>query len=174
MRSGIRFAKGGGIAEIMRYELIHIRPATRNDSRMLYEWRNDEGTRQASAVTTPLTWEEHERWMEKTLSGGFTGRSLYIIESDSLQPIGSVRSDVRSDGLTEVSYTISPPWRGKGVGKRAIVQFAHEYLSGKKLAARIKKGMNPASEKIAAALGLSPFSEITAERPDEPPMVEWR
>ena len=153
-------------------ELLHIRPATIEDAEMLFEWRNDEETRRASIIMAPLIWEEHVAWLEKSVKGVFPGRSIYIVEASG-KPVGVVRSDTRADGYTEVSYTVAPLWRGKGLGKRMVIQFAREKLSGKRLAARIKKGANPASEAIARALGLSPFSEASSGK-DEPPMVEWR
>ena len=72
--------------------------------------------------------------------------------------VGPVRSDELDDGCTEVSYTVAPQWRGRGLGKRMVLQFAREKLSGKKLLARIEKGHVP-SERIAEALGLKPASE---------------
>ena len=151
---------------------LHIRAATRDDAKLLFDWRNDEETRRASGSTEPLDWETHVEWMENVISGKFPGRALYVVEIRNV-PVGTVRSDQRPDGYTEVSYTVAPLWRGKGLGKRMVVQFVHEHLTGKRLAARIKKGLNPASESIARALGLSPYSEALSER-DEPPVVEWR
>src|SRR3989344_2213726 len=154
-------------------ELLHIRPATIEDAKMLFEWRNDEETRRASITTAPLTWEEHAAWLEKVVNGVFRDRSLCIAEVDG-NPVGVVRSDTRADGFTEMSYTVSPAWRGKGLGKRMVTQFAREHLRGKKLAARIKKGANPASEAIASALGLKPYSEGHSDDTNEPSTVEWR
>ena len=154
-------------------ELLHIRPATIEDAKMLFEWRNDEETRRASIIMAPLIWEEHVAWLEKSVKGVFPGRSIYIVEVGG-KPAGVVRSDTRADGFTEMSYTVSPAWRGKGLGKRMVTQFAREHLRGKKLAARIKKGANPASEAIARALGLKPYAEGLSDDPNEPPTVEWR
>ena len=153
---------------------LRIRKATPADGKMLFEWRNDEETRRASGTTAPLEWDAHVKWFEKVLSGGFRGRMLYIVETQMEDPVGTVRSDVRDDGFTEVSYTVSPKWRGKGMGKQMVIQFAQEFLAGHKIAARIKKGSNLASEAIARALGLHPFSETPADDPHEPPMIEWR
>ncbi|OGG53710.1 hypothetical protein A2851_02380 [Candidatus Kaiserbacteria bacterium RIFCSPHIGHO2_01_FULL_53_29] len=155
-------------------ELLRIRPVTIEDARTLFEWRNDEKTRRASRTTAPLIWEEHVAWLEKVVHGIFPGRSLYIAEIDG-NPVGTVRSDTRTDGFTEISYTVSPTWRAKGLGKHMVMQFVREHLAGKKLAARIKKGANPASEAIARALGLAPTSELPSEdQNDDRPMVEWR
>ena len=137
---------------------LRIRPAVEGDARSLFDWRNDEETRAMSGDTAPLVWESHLEWFTKALSGGFPGRSIYIIESEEGEQIGTVRSDERDDGFTEVSYTVAPQWRGRGLGKHMVLQFAREKLSGKKLLARIEKGHVP-SERIAEALGLKPASE---------------
>ncbi|MBI4087894.1 GNAT family N-acetyltransferase [Candidatus Kaiserbacteria bacterium] len=154
-------------------EELHIRPAHIEDARLLFEWRNDEATRRASVTTAPLIWEEHLEWLSKVLNGEFPGRSIYIVEIEG-EPAGTVRSDERQDGFTEISYAVSPQWRGKGLGKRMVIVFVAQYLRGKKLAARIKKGVNPASEAIAHSLGLAPFAEIPSGESNEPPTVEWR
>src|SRR3989344_6362215 len=153
---------------------LRIRPSNKDDARLLFDWRNDKDTRAMSGDTAPLVWERHLEWFTKVLSGGFPGRSIFIVENADERPVGMVRSDEREDGLTEVSYAVAPEWRGKGLGKRMVLQFAGEKLAGKKLAARIKKGVNPASEAIARSLGLESRSEIPAKNPDEPPMIEWR
>ncbi len=156
-------------------DTLHIRSATRDDEKVLFDMRNDEDTRRVSGTTAPLEWGEHVKWLEKVLSGGFSGRALYIVETNAGELIGTVRSDLRDDGYTEISYTVAPAARGKGLGKRMVLQFAREHLADKKLAARIKRGGNPASESIARALGLKPFSEAPSEDREDPrPMVEWR
>lgn len=153
---------------------LHIRPVTIEDAKILFDWRNDEETRRASGTTAPLVWEGHNEWLAKVVSGKVHGRSLFIVELEGGEPVGTVRSDDRNDGFTEVSYTVAPAWRGKGMGKRMVMQFVEKNLSGKRIAARIKKGANPASERIARALGLHPFAEEPSDDPNEPPMVEWR
>lgn len=152
---------------------LHIRPVTIEDAKILFDWRNDPETVAQSITKKPVEWAEHLEWLGKVVKGTATGRSLYIVESEG-EPAGTVRSDERSDGFTEVSYTVAPAFRGKGLGKRMVVQFAHEYLGRCKLAARIKKGTNPASESIARALGLQPFSETPSKTAGDSPIVEWR
>ena len=154
-------------------EPLTIRSATRDDTKLLFDWRNDRETQRASGSSAPLEWAEHEEWMNKVTSGRFPGRALYVVESAG-ERVGTVRSDHRDDGYTEVSYTVAPLWRGKGLGKRMVVQFVHEFLPGKRLAARIKKGSNPASEAIARALGLSPAREVPSKDTNEPATIEWR
>src|SRR3989338_9841481 len=105
---------------------LRIRPSNKDDARLLFDWRNDKDTRAMSGSTAPLVWESHLEWFTKVLSGGFPGRSIYIIESEEGEQIGTVRSDERDDGRTEVSYTVAPQWRGRGLGKHMVLQFARE------------------------------------------------
>ena len=150
---------------------IHIRRATPDDARLLFEWRNDPETRRASRTTEPLVWETHVRWLADSLKNSH--RILGIAEMEGT-PIGTMRADERKDGYTEISYTVAPTFRGKGFGTSMVVQFVKEYLSGKELAATIKKGHAP-SESLARALGLSPHHETPSGDPEDlRPNVEWR
>ena len=150
---------------------LTIRPVTMDDATMLFEWRNDEETRKQSRSTESVHWENHVRWLENSLKN--PKRILCIAEGDGV-PVGTTRADERDDGYTEISYTVAPAARGKGLSKPMVIQFVQERLGGKRIAADIKKGHGP-SESVARALGLSPFSEVPSEDPkDVRPMVEWR
>ena len=150
---------------------LTIHAMTREDAKLLFQWRNDIETRKNSTTTEAILWETHMAWVEKVLSGGFPGRAVYLIEEGG-KSVGMIRSDERPDGYVEVSYSIAPEMRGKGLGKRMVLQFVREKLSGRNLAARIRKNTNPASEALARTLGLSPYSEESIE--DGTTIVEWR
>lgn len=47
---------------------ISVRPATRDDVRVLYDWRNDEATRAHSRSSEALEWDSHVSWLDRTLS----------------------------------------------------------------------------------------------------------
>ena len=150
---------------------VHVRKVTMNDAKILFDWRNDEETRRQSRTTLSVEWEDHVKWLEKSLKN--PSRILCIAEYVG-EPIGTLRADLRNDGFTEVSYTVAPTARGRGLSKPMVLTFAGEYVAGKKIAADIKKGHAP-SESVAKALGLKPFSEMPSEDPDDArPMVEWR
>lgn len=154
--------------------MLHFRPVTLKDAELLLKWRNDPETRRQSRNTGQAEFDGHINWLKKTLSGAVPARKLYIAEEAGI-PIGTVRTDEDTDDCTEVSYTVSPSLRGKGCGKRMLVQFAQEQLKGKKLKAEIKKGGNEASESIAKALGLKPAEERPSDDPNDPrPLVMWR
>jgi RimJ/RimL family protein N-acetyltransferase len=152
--------------------MLSLRPATLKDAELLLKWRNDPETRRQSRNTGEAFMEGHIAWLIKSLA--MPSRKLYIAEDDGM-PVGTVRADEDTDGYTEISYTVAPSARGKGYGKRMVVQFVQEQLMGKKIKAEIKKGDNEASEGIAKALGLTPTEERPSEDPNDPrPLVMWR
>src|SRR4051812_37934193 len=94
-----------------------LRKVTKNDETLLFEWRNDEEARTNSRHTAPIGRHEHREWFKKTLQGDFAGRIFCIAELIDGTPIGVVRADLRNDDSFEISYTVAPNWRGKGVAK---------------------------------------------------------
>ncbi|OGJ60199.1 hypothetical protein A2635_05520 [Candidatus Peribacteria bacterium RIFCSPHIGHO2_01_FULL_51_9] len=157
--------------------VVTLRKATMADAQRLFDWRTDALTRENSISTHPVEWDGHLAWLERTI-GGAAARtrpsttSLYVAEVAE-SPVGTVRTEEK-DGYVEISYTIAPEWRGRGLGKVMAVLCKEEYLAGKNLRALIKKGHVP-SEAIAAALGLFPMFEEGSKDADDPrPIVEWR
>src|SRR3989344_1181800 len=135
---------------LIRYPMkLHIRPATLDDAECLFLWRNDEETRRNSINTDPVERESHVGWLTRSLTN--SARKLYIVEADGI-PAGTVRTDILNDGAYELSWTVAPEARGKGIGKAMLVQFKQEVLPEARIVATIQDG-NVASEKIAQALG---------------------
>lgn len=152
---------------------LQIRAAALDDSKILFEWRNEASTRLQSRNTAETTWEAHLAWVTKVITGEIPSQHLYIVENTKQIPVGTVRSDASEEGYTEVSYTVAPEWRGKGIGKEMTLQFVKEFLAGKKLKTVIKKGHGP-SESIARALSLSPVGEESTEKSGDTPFIIWK
>lgn len=104
--------------------LVILRKAEIEDSDLLLAWRNDEATRTNSLDSAPVHPDEHARWLDLTLRS--PERTLLIIEESGI-PAGTVRIDSLPDRTTELSWTIAPEWRGKGIGKRAVRQVIDEH-----------------------------------------------
>jgi RimJ/RimL family protein N-acetyltransferase len=122
--------------------MMKLRPATLDDAKLLFDWRNDPLTREASITTEPVAWEGHLKWLQATLQN--PRRALLIAETD--RPVGSVRIDWGEP--TELSWTVAPEARGQGVG-RAMVSAA---VPDGMVIAHIKQE-NVGSQKIAEAAG---------------------
>lgn len=129
---------------------MHLRRATLDDAHLLFTWRNNLQTRLQSKNTDEIAWENHLSWLTQSLA--MHSRKIYLAEHKGVL-IGTVRSDKNEDGVVELSWTIAPEHRGKGLGKDMVMQFVKQMHPGEKLMAIIRKGNIP-SEKIAEALGL--------------------
>lgn len=100
-------------------QLLHLRPARPDDARPVWEWLQDPAVRAAAFASDPIPWETHERWFAARLTGG---QAPYLIaEDESGRRIGQVRFE-RRDGRPEVSIVVEPSRRGKGWGRRLLVE----------------------------------------------------
>jgi RimJ/RimL family protein N-acetyltransferase len=138
-----------------------------DDAERLYLWRNDPDTRRNSRSQDPLDLRGHEEWLRASLQD--PERKIYIVlESGVL--VGTVRTDKQDDFL-ELSWTVAPEARGRGLGREMVLQFRDEVIPNANIQASVRKG-NVASEKIAGALGLYPVG--SEENSGDPPMVIWK
>jgi RimJ/RimL family protein N-acetyltransferase len=106
--------------------MLAFRRADGADRKDLFLWRNDPETVAASFVSEPVAWEDHCKWFEKSLAS--QNRYLYIIEIDVV-PAGVLRFDVEGD-VAEISITMAPHMRGRGIGTSAIAEGCKWFLNG--------------------------------------------
>ncbi|MCY0094719.1 GNAT family N-acetyltransferase [Hoeflea ulvae] len=99
---------------------MQLRPATPDDAQRLFDWRNDDVTRQMSVSPDPVDWDGHVAWLSARLERAAPG--LYIAEADTGDAVGSVRIDG-----DEISYTVAPAHRGKGVATAMLVLARAEF-----------------------------------------------
>lgn len=132
------------------------RLAGRQDSELIWAWRNDWETRRASKTTAPIPFASHSLWYERVLSD--RNRLLLIGESATGDPIGNVRFDRDPTGDALVSIVVAPAARGRGSG-RVLLQAACSQVSeiwpGTSLVADVAED-NPASRRIFEANGFRP------------------
>lgn len=130
--------------------ILSLRKATVDDAGILFEWRNDPETRLNSHSTGDLVFDDHVKWLKTTLCNA--KRSLFIAE-DMGVPVGTVRVDEDSAGKLELSWTVAPEARGRGVAKTMVSTMVNLLPSSVVVRAEIKDG-NVASVKVALAAGL--------------------
>ena len=130
-----------------------LRRATMDDGEHLLRWRNDPATRENSFNSDTVSRESHFCWLEVVLANA--NRDLYIAEVDNI-PVGTLRIDRDASGQSELSWTVAPESRGRGVGK-AMLQAVRVLYEGE-LVALIKKE-NIASIKMATTSGFELFKE---------------
>ena len=128
---------------------VTLRPATMDDAQILFDWRNDYETRANSLNTVPVPWEDHCRWLKASLEN--PRRDLIIAEVEGV-PVGTVRID-RGVG-TEMSWTVSPARRVKGIGKAMVAKACPPG----EVIAQIKAA-NLASQRIAEHAGFQKIED---------------
>jgi UDP-2,4-diacetamido-2,4,6-trideoxy-beta-L-altropyranose hydrolase len=135
---------------------IVLRQATADDSEMLFNWRNDPDTRVNSLNSREISRSEHESWFARILTD--PGRKIFVAMKYN-EPVGTLRVDFDADHrFAELSWTVSPRFRGKGFGKEILVAACNRF-GGTNLKARIKSSNLP-SIKMASACGFQLFDEI--------------
>ncbi len=119
---------------------ISILRATQEDLKDIWEWRNDELTKEMSITTDSVSWETHRNWYNKALANSC--QYLYLGFTNTNDKIGICRFDLdKTTNIAEVSINLNPKLRGKKLSSQllslAIAKF-HEEQSAC-LVATIKK-----------------------------------
>ncbi len=144
--------------------MIHVRLATSSDSEDIFEWRNDNQTRQMSHNSELVQWAEHSRWFEKTLVNE-DRRLLVCVEETNIR-VGVVRFDVGVKSA-EISINIAPNKRGMGIAKacltKAIEDFQRCFPKHKTLIAEIKS-KNLSSQTLFEGVGFTFIKEADEVR----------
>ena len=93
---------------------FNFREITKSDWKVLLEWRNDKITRQNSFNSDLVSVSEHKEYIKNTITN--PNRTLFILEYNEI-PVGTIREDRLEKDELELSYTISPMYRGKKIGQ---------------------------------------------------------
>ena len=127
---------------------LTLRPATLADAERLLRWRNDPATRAASHHAGEVPPDDHRRWLSESLQN--PRRQLFIAESEG-QAVGVVRADEGRDAI-ELSWTVAPEARGRGVGGQMVRLFAERF--DRPVRAEVRAG-NVGSARIAEKAGMT-------------------
>ena len=85
---------------------MKIREANVNDSKDIFEWRNDPITRQMSFNSDVVTFSTHNKWFENSLHN--KNKYLLIVEEKG-RKISVVRFDIKEEKSTaEISINLNP------------------------------------------------------------------
>ena len=129
-----------------------LRKVTKSDWKVLLEWRNDKITRQNSFNSELISINTHKEIIKNTLIN--TDRTLFILEYNET-PVGTIREDRLDKDEFELSYTISPMYRGKKIGQIMISLYLIERKGS--FLCEVKEE-NVASIKMIEKLGFKLFN----------------
>jgi len=107
---------GQGADRILDACELSVRPASSADADLLLAWRNDPSTVAWSRDSRPVAADEHRTWLGASLDD--PDRLLFVVAAD--RPVGTVRFDRAADGAWEVSITVAPAERGRGLAGRVL------------------------------------------------------
>lgn len=129
----------------------YLRKAVLEDSKFIYDLRNDDLTRMNSINKEIIAYDKHMAWYERKLQDNDT--YIYIL-TDGSDNIGQVRLDIDKDKAL-ISYAISPSHRGLGYGTKILTLIEDkilEYYENINLRGCVLKE-NIVSKKIFLKLG---------------------
>jgi UDP-2,4-diacetamido-2,4,6-trideoxy-beta-L-altropyranose hydrolase len=140
------------VVAAMIAEGLAVRRVQERDCRLLWDWANDPAVRAASFNSAPITWTEHRSWFLKQLND--PDSVLLMLEHAQLRPVAIVRFHPRSDFASEISLTISPEWRGRGLAAYVLekaVAAAFEQSSPQILHAFVKPENKTSAQAFQSA-----------------------
>jgi len=124
--AGMKHIDGRGVqrvAKMLMRPKVSLRPATLEDMRMVYEWRNHSSVRAVSRNTSSIEWVQHRTWFESVLND--SERFLFVAMHNE-HPVGVLRFDLNKDEA-EISLYLAPDQHGHGYGA-AIVESGEAWL----------------------------------------------
>ena len=128
---------------------VQLRQVSIHDAEQLLAWRNDELTRLSSHTQDFIDVTTHQVWLENSLKN--SNRKLVIAVYQG-EDIGSLRADYDTKKQAwELSWTLAPDYRGKGLAKEMVFVFANSIQDA--IWAEVKE-TNLASIRVAEYAGL--------------------
>lgn len=95
---------------------LTMREALLEDCRQLWLLSNDRKVRESSFHAEPIVFEDHIRWYEEKLASSDT--AFYVLDIHGV--IGGQIRYGRKGDTAEISYSVAPAFRGKGLGEKLI------------------------------------------------------
>tara|TARA_R110000751_G_scaffold6403_6_gene27327 strand:+ start:43 stop:645 length:603 start_codon:yes stop_codon:yes gene_type:complete len=138
---------------------MKLRKATFNDWKVLLDWRNDPLTRKNSFTQEIVKEENHKKWFRKNLIDETS--NLFILETKTNEPVGTIRSDEIDNNSYLLSWNISPNHRKKGHGSLILNLFLQNKIG--MFTAEIKPE-NLASIKMVEKNGFKRVNEQTYKK----------
>lgn len=108
---------GDGPARVLDAATLHVRAATPADAATLLAWRNDPETLAWSRGHQPVASPVHEAWLAASLTN--PDRLVLVVERAGV-PVATVRFDREAGGAWEVSITVAPEQRGRGLASGVL------------------------------------------------------
>ena len=132
---------------------LRLRRVQRGDMKLVWEWRNDPVTCQASFTSGPVPWKTHVAWFEGKLADDHT--FFYLAEREPGVAVGQIRFDRSSSDEAEVHMVVAPSSRGRRLSASLIEAGLRSFYasSGVSIVQALIKPENAASIKAFRRAG---------------------
>jgi RimJ/RimL family protein N-acetyltransferase len=155
------------VAAHLRGVLLTLRPAGREDCRLLWEWANDPTVREWAFHPEPIPWDVHVAWFAERLSDARS--TIYIAAAPDGGEVGQTRFEDRGRAA-EVSVSVAESARGRGWGAALVDASVRRYFAESDVD-RIVARVLPGNERSAAIFAAADF-DFDGERSDGG--LSWR
>lgn len=132
-----------------------IRQGRLEDSKRVWEIRNNFLNRQNSNEQDEIAYQNHEPWFTKKYFSG-QDNHLYVIAVDGLV-VGYLRFDFEQ-GSYVASIALEPQYQGRGLGSALLTEGLNQSNLAAPMTAQVKK-FNPASFKLFQKCGFKIINE---------------
>ena len=144
------------VALAMLAGTLTVRPATTDDARIMFDWRDDPATRAVSRTSGALEWDGHVAWLERVLAD--PERQLFVGTIGG-RPVGVIRFDFSSEDRAEVSLYLDPALHGLGLGPHLLL--AGEDAADPRTVDATVLESNRASQRLFATCG---YEQVAPDR----------
>ena len=153
------------VVDCMLYEAndagdYRVRLAQEDDGFLLWLWANDPETRNNSFAPQPIAWWTHEQWYTRILRSPHC--RIWLLEHLHV-PVGQIRYECMDAETAQISFSVGPRFRGKGMGTRLLDSTVG--LAGRELGVAYAQGItfadNEASRRAFLRANFSMIEERT-------------
>lgn len=139
-------------------ENIVLKPASDNDCKDLWLWRNHPVVRKNFFNDKPISWKEHKAWFYSKAKS--PNAKIYIATLDE-KKIGVIRFETE-ETLIRVSFNLNPDFFNRNLGSKIMKLGTEKMLCeiscAKPIIAEIKKE-NIAAQKVVSRAGYKRIKE---------------
>jgi len=133
---------------------LQIREVSKEDIKLLFEWKNEYYTRKKAFNSQKIEWETHIKWFKNKLKD--KNCYMFIISNMQNFPVGQVRYEkIDNDWL--IDFAVNKYFRGLGLGE-LIIKKSMDIVGMGSFLAKVKNSNTP-SIKVFRNLGFTEFSE---------------
>jgi len=159
-KCGQNLVDGKGSTRVLKKmlgQLLSLRPARREDCKLLWEWVNDPTVRDFAFSSESIPWDDHVEWFYSRLAQ--SDCFIFIAVDDRDLPVGQVRFDLQGGHEAEIHVSVEKRKRGLGFGT-LIIERGVEQLFRKTIVRTVHAFIKPDNRTSIAAFERAGFKRL--------------